>query len=163
MVELRLQQVSDARRFYEILTNPNFIYFSLPPKSIKAEQEWITKSVANRKNNTEWNYTILYNKEVIGAIGIKINYHRKYIGEIGFFVDQKYWGKGIASQAVKLIEKICLNKFKLTRLEIVMQPENTASEKVAIKNGYQKEGLLRKALEGRDGKKKDCYIYAKTI
>jgi RimJ/RimL family protein N-acetyltransferase len=44
-----------------------------------------------------------------------------------------------------------------------MQPENIASEKVAIKNGYLKEGRMRKAVRGKDGEMKDCYLYAKVL
>lgn len=44
-----------------------------------------------------------------------------------------------------------------------MQPENKASEKVALKCGYKKEGLLKKAIDGNDGKKKDALIYAKVL
>jgi len=44
-----------------------------------------------------------------------------------------------------------------------MQPANKASEKVAIKNGYHKEGLMKKAIKGKDGKMKDGYLYAKVL
>lgn len=96
------------------------------------------------------------------GIGVKINFHRKYIGEIGYFIDETYWGQGIASQAVKLIENICFGKLKLTRLEILMEHKNKASEQVAIKNNYLKEGLLKKVLTGKDGSLKDAFLYAKT-
>lgn len=44
-----------------------------------------------------------------------------------------------------------------------MQPANKASEKVAIKNDYRKEGLMRKAVRNREGKMKNCYLYAKVL
>lgn len=163
MIELRLQKTSDAKRFYEILSNSNFKYFEVQPKSIEDERNWLKENPERRKKNTEWNYTILHNKKVVGAIGVKINYHRNYIGEIGYFLDEKYWRKGIVSEAVKLIEGICFNELRLSRIEIVVQPENKASEKVAIKNKYLKEGLLKKALKGKDGKMKDCFLYAKVM
>ena len=104
----------------------------------------------------------MYNKKVVGAIGVRINCNRKHIGEIGYFVDENYWGKGITTKAVKLIENVCFKKLKLTRIEIIMQPENIASVKVAIKNHYLKEGLLKKVVKGKDGKMKDCFLYAKV-
>ena len=103
------------------------------------ERKWLRGNAERRKNNTNWNYAIIYGKEIVGGLGVKINYHRKYIGEIGYFIDEKYWGRGIASRAVKLAEAICFKKLKLKRIEILMQPANRASEKVAIKNGYLKE------------------------
>lgn len=161
MIKIRLQKTSDAKRFYEILSNPNFTFFNVQPKSIRDEEKWLKKNPKRRKANTEWNYTIVYNKKIVGAIGVKINFHRNYIGEIGYFLNEQFWGQGIMSQAVKLIEGICFSKLKLTRLEIVMQPKNRASEKVAIKNKYAKEGLLKKVLKGKDGKMKDSFLYAK--
>ena len=43
-----------------------------------------------------------------------------------------------------------------------MNPDNRASERVAIKAGYKKEGLMKKVLLTADGKKKDAYLYAKV-
>ncbi|MDO8529399.1 MAG: GNAT family N-acetyltransferase [bacterium] len=162
-VAIRYQKISDAKRFYEILNNPNFIYFNVRPQSVEDEKKWLRGNPERRKNNSEWNYAILYDNKPIGAVGIKINSHRKYIGEIGYFLDEKYWGKNITTEAVKLAEKEGFGKFGLTRIEILMQPENKGSEKVAIKCGYKKEGLLKKAVEGTDGKKKDVLIYAKVL
>lgn len=162
-VELRYQQVRDARRFFEILSNPNFTFFNVQIKSVEEERDWLRQNPKRRKENTEWNYAILYGGTVVGAIGIKIHGYRKYIGEIGYFVDEKYWNKGIASKAVKLAEKVGFKKLGLTRIEIVMQPGNKGSQKVAIKNGYLKEGLLKKIVPGSDGKMQDAYLYAKVL
>ena len=90
-VKLRRQRVSDAKRFFEILSSPNFTYFNVRPKSVADEVKWLKQNPKRRKNNTEWNYTILFGDKIVGAIGIKINYHRNYIGEIGYFVDEKFW------------------------------------------------------------------------
>lgn len=162
-VTIRYQQVKDARRFFDILTNPNFIYFGTNVKSAADEKKWLKKNPAKRKNNIEWNYTILYENKVVGGIGFKINQHRKHIGEIGYFIDEEYWGKGIATKAVKLAEKEGFKKIGLSRIEVLMRPENKASEKVAIKSGYTKEGLLRKYLKDKKGKIRDAWIYAKTL
>lgn len=163
MIQLRLQQISDAQRFYEILNNPNFLYFGSQPKSVEAEIAWLEGNAKRIKENTEWNYTIINGDIVIGGIGVKINAHRSYIGEIGYFVDEAYWGKGIATEAVRLLEQFCFQELGITRIELLMLPENIGSEKVAIKNGYLKEGILHKALTHKDGSKRDCYLYAKTL
>ena len=162
-IKLRPQKVSDAKRFYEILNNDSFIFFGARPKSIADERIWLSGNAKRRKENTGCNYAVLYGEKIVGGIGVKINFHRKYVGEIGYFIDEKYWGKGIASRAVKLAEVICFNKLKLKRIEILIQPANKASEKVAIKNGYLKEGRMRKAINGKNGEIKDCYLYAKVL
>jgi ribosomal-protein-alanine N-acetyltransferase len=162
-ITIRYQKVIDAKRFYEILNNPNFVFITAKPKTIQEEKDWLKNNPAWRKNNAVWNYSILFDNLVVGAVGIKINSHRKFIGEIGYLLDENYWGQGIATKAVKLVEKEGFEKLGLTRIEIIMQPENKASEKVALKCGYKKEGLLKKAIDGNDGKKKDALIYAKVL
>jgi [ribosomal protein S5]-alanine N-acetyltransferase len=162
-IKIRFIKISDARRLYEILLNKNFIYFNVNISSIEEEKKWISGTKQKRKNNFEWNYAIIFAGKLVGAIGIKINQHRKYVGEIGYFVDEDYWGKGIASRAVKLVEQEGFKKLGLKRIEILMRPANKASEKVAIKNNYKKEGLMKKAIKSRDGKMKDAYLYAKVL
>ena len=89
-IKLRPQKLSDAKRFYEILNNDNFIFFGARPKSIADERTWLGGNAKRCQENTGWNYTVIYGKEIAGAIGVKINFHRKYIGEIGYFIDEKY-------------------------------------------------------------------------
>ena len=159
-IELRNQRVSDAKRFFEILNNPNFKYFHVCPKDVESEKEFLQQNAKKRKNNLEYNYAILFNGKLIGGCGIKINQHRTFIGEIGYFLDEAFWGKGIATKAVKILEKIGFQKLGLKRIEILMDPKNIASEKVAIKCGYKKEGTMKKSM--KDGNKfSDAHLYAK--
>ena len=159
-IKLRYQQISDAKRFYEILNNHNFKYFPVRPKSIKDESDFLRQNKQKRKERIEFNYSIILKNIVVGAIGIKIDQHRSYIGEIGYFVDEKYWGKGIATKSVLLLEEIAFQKLGIKRIEILMVKENLSSQKVAIKAGYKKEGIAKKKLE-LFGKYCDCYAYSK--
>ncbi len=161
-VELRYQRLGDAKRFFEIATNPNFIYLDLKVKTLDDEKKWLKSNPQKRKDNVAWNYTILFNGKVVGAIGLRINLFRKHIGEIGYFIDEKYWGKGITTKAVKLIEKEGFGKIGLSRIEILMRPENKASEKVAKKNGYVREGRLRKYIKDKQGILRDFWLYSKV-
>lgn len=160
-IELRPQKVSDAKRFYEILKNPNFKFLTTEVKNVNDEIKFLEQNIEKRKKNIEHNYSILYNRLVVGACGIKINQHRNFIGEIGYFIDEKYWGKGIATEAVKELEKISFKKLKLKRIEIIMNIKHKASEKVAIKHGYKKEGIMKKSLKNKN-RYFDAYLYAKV-
>ena len=55
-VELRYQRISDAKRFFDILNNPNFQYFKVCPENIEAEKEFLRLNSEKRKNNKEFNY-----------------------------------------------------------------------------------------------------------
>ena len=160
-ITLRPVRISDAKRFYEILNNPNFTYFGNKPASVESEEEYIRKNQEKAKKNIEHSYAIIKDGNVIGGCGIKIDTHRPHIGEIGYFVDEAYWGRGIATKAVRILERIGFTRHNLMRITVVMHPDNKASEKVAIKAGYTKEGTMKKAI--RSGTDLwDAHIYAKT-
>jgi ribosomal-protein-alanine N-acetyltransferase len=161
-VEIRPQRVSDAKRFFKILSNPNFLYLPAKPKTLEEEKEFLRLNSEKRKNRTEFNFSIIYNGKHVGAIGIRVDQFRTYIGEIGFFVDEKYWGKGIATQALKELEEFIIEKTNLKRIEIRMAKKNMASQRIAIKCGYQNEGILRQLLFIED-KCFDCYLYSKIL
>ncbi|MDD2681070.1 MAG: GNAT family N-acetyltransferase [Patescibacteria group bacterium] len=161
-IEIRYQRLSDAKRFFEIINNPNFIYLDIRVKSIEDERLFLSKNKERRKSNFAYNYTITLNKKVVGSIGIKINQHRPYIGEIGYFIDEAYWGQGITTKAVKLVEEIGFKKLNLKRIEVIMDPKNKASEKVAIKNNYKKEGLMKKFII-KENSYQDALLYAKVL
>ncbi|MDA1196979.1 MAG: GNAT family protein [Nanoarchaeota archaeon] len=160
-IELRNQRVSDAKRFFEILNNSNFKYFHVCPKDVESEKEFLRQNAKKRKNNLEYNYAILFNDKLVGGCGIKIDQHRTFIGEIGYFLDEECWGKGIVTKAVKILEKLGFQKLGLKRIEILMDPRNIGSEKVAIKCGYKKEGTMKKSIKDGD-KFSDAHLYAKV-
>ncbi len=160
-VELRPQRVSDAKRFYQIIGNPDFKFLRIPLDSIKDEIKFLKQNASRRRKNFAYNYTILCDGEIVGGCGIKIDQHRTFNGEIGYFVDQISWGKGIATQAVKKLERIGFDELGLNRIEILMNVRHRASEKVAIKCGYKKEGLMKKAIK-TDKSYYDAFLYAKV-
>ncbi len=160
-IKLRPQRVSDAKRFYEILNNDNFLYFPVRPSSVEDEKKFLMMNPTKRKNNFEYNYTISFDNIIVGAIGIKINQHVTYIGEIGYFIDECYWNRGIASKAVLLLEKTGFFDLKLERIEIIMATDNIGSISVAEKCNYHKEGLLKNRIN-IFGKFYNALLYAKT-
>ncbi len=160
-ISLRYQQVKDAKRYFEILQSPNFTYFSTTVNSIAEERGFLKKTREKRKKNLAHNFAIILSNKVVGGVGIMINQHREYIGEIGYLVDENYWGQGIATAAVKLAEDIAFNKLKLKRIEILVHPKNKGSRRVAEKCGYIKQAILKKHIKGKDGKLKSSVVYAK--
>ncbi|MBV8665579.1 MAG: GNAT family N-acetyltransferase [Burkholderiaceae bacterium] len=84
-------------------------------------------------------------------------YSAREIGYTIFAVDQR--GAGIATEAVTLLSRHLFDLLQINRLEIRMDSRNLASEKVAIKCGFKKEGVSRGANFIR-GKHVDMNIYA---
>ncbi len=160
-VKIRPQELFDAERFLEIITHTNLEFIEFPIKTLEEEKYFLQLNEAKRKANFEYNYSVLYYGRLIGACGIKIDQHRPWVGEIGYFIDRDYQEKGIATEAVKQLEKVGFEKLDLQRLIILMDTRNPASERVAQKCKYEKEGILKKVHRiGEDYY--DCFLYAKT-
>jgi len=163
-ITIRPQRVSDAKRFYEILNEPGFKYFGAPPpKSVAAEREYLKKRAEHVRTRHSKSYSILAEGHLVGGCGLKFDQHRSHLVELGYFVEKRHWGQGIATRVVKLLEtEIRAKHPEVKRLEIRMDPRNKASTRVAIKNGYRREGLLRGAFQ-RCGKLVDNLVYAKLL
>jgi ribosomal-protein-alanine N-acetyltransferase len=65
---------------------------------------------------------------------------------IGYWIDQRFSGRGYTTRAVKLLTNFGFETLKLHRIEINLRPENEASKKVAIKAGYLLEGARNNYL-----------------
>jgi ribosomal-protein-alanine N-acetyltransferase len=160
-VRVRFQRLTDAERFFEILSNPRFVHLPGIPKTLEEERAFLRENAKKRREKREFNYAIVLDGTVIGAIGLAINRRSPHVGEIGYFVDEGHWGHGFAADAVRLVERIGFETLKLHRIEILMSPHNTASIRVAEKCGYEQEGYLRERI-CIDGKRyEDAYLYAK--
>lgn len=67
--------------------------------------------------------------------------------EIGYWVDERHQGKGLVSEAAAALAKHALTELALSRVEIHCDPDNAASNRVAEKLGFTREGLLRKRYQ----------------
>ncbi|CAN1129182.1 Uncharacterized N-acetyltransferase p20 [Linum perenne] len=73
-------------------------------------------------------------------------------GELGYVLASGYWGKGIATTAVKMVTEVIFEERpEMERLEALVDVENVGSQRVLEKAGFVKEGVLRKfvVLKGR--------------
>ncbi|MFZ5986398.1 MAG: GNAT family N-acetyltransferase [Bacillota bacterium] len=64
---------------------------------------------------------------------------------IGYFLAEDFWGFGYATEAVRLLLEFLFVNVDINRVHAEVMPENEASKKVLMKNGFIKEGLLRQA------------------
>ena len=58
---------------------------------------------------------------------------------IGYRINESYWHRGVATEAVKLMTNYLCNSMGIQTLKAYVMPENIFSEKVLIKNGFMKE------------------------
>ena len=65
--------------------------------------------------------------------------------EIGYWLGEAVWGKGIATAAVRTLSTYGFRELELTRIFAVPLISSTASMRVLEKAGYVREGVLRRS------------------
>ncbi|MBT8205845.1 MAG: GNAT family N-acetyltransferase [Eudoraea sp.] len=70
--------------------------------------------------------------------------------EIGYWIGEPFWRKGLATQAISLMTRYGFEELQLERIFAAVFDFNLASMRALEKNGYQKEGIFRKALVKND-------------
>jgi [ribosomal protein S5]-alanine N-acetyltransferase len=98
--------------------------------------------------------------KVIGAVGIIIGSDvQRVTAEIGYWLGENYWGKGIAVEALKQMTDYTFQNFPdLVRLWAAVFEYNKPSMRVLEKAGYEFEGIRKKAAI-KNGVVIDEYVY----
>lgn len=97
--------------------------------------------------------------ELIGLVMVKNIDWTIPKGELAYFIDENYEGLGITSNAVKWVVEYCFEQLEMEKLYIKFNPENMGSKKVAIKNGFEKEGFLKREFRTGNGELTDVERY----
>lgn len=119
---------------------------------------WIqyTQSLYPRRH-----FAIATPDECIGGIGLEPQSDvERYSAEIGFWLGEAYWNRGIMTQAVQALTTFAFHEFGLIRLYAKVYEYNKASARVLEKCGYIHEATLQKAI-CKHHNMLDAYIYAK--
>ena len=122
--------------------------------------DWWLKHVAAEEPQTS--FAIATTEELIGGIGIELGediHHRS--GEIGFWLGEPFWGRGIVTAAVTAFTPWVFERFDLLRIWAGVFEGNRASARVLEKAGYAFEGRHRGAVV-KDGRVLDELVYAKV-
>jgi len=95
---------------------------------------------------------------LVGGGGVRAHGHGR--GEIGYWVAPWGRGRGIASEATRLMTNRAL-AHGYERLVLRTQIENTASQRVALKAGYHRESVERSGGSSRDGGRHDLIVWSR--
>jgi ribosomal-protein-alanine N-acetyltransferase len=143
---LKKIEVKDATSILNIFSNEEVMkyYGQFPIKSIEEAKSLITIFDENLKNNKGIRWGILLKEEnrIIGTCGYH-NWNKKHSrAEIGYELSMDSWGKGYIKEALGAIIGYGYEVMNLNRIEAVVYPENKASIKSLINQGFKKEGVL---------------------
>ncbi|NNG01568.1 MAG: GNAT family N-acetyltransferase [Desulfobacteraceae bacterium] len=108
-------------------------------------------------------FCIEVNGEAAGSIGFILQSDvERLSAEIGYFLGESFWGRGIMSEVLKAVTTYAIETHGLVRVYAVPYAWNPASCRVLEKAGYTLEGRLRKSII-KDGKKTDQHLYARVV
>lgn len=129
------------------------------PYTIEDAKTWI--EITNN-DETKSNFAITVNDKAVGGIGLALGEDiEKISAEVGYWLGEKYWGKGITSSALGGIKDFAFNHLSLERIFAKPLEHNTASRRVLEKNGFQLEGILKRSVL-KEGKIYNQALYAVT-
>jgi RimJ/RimL family protein N-acetyltransferase len=159
---LRKFRKSDVSALAKLINNKKIVQNlqNVPyPYKKKDAVEWINQNIYGR-NKDKLNLVIDLEGGLAGAIGITslVPGHK---GSLGYWLAEEHWGKGIMTEVTRVFTDYCFKKFKLIRIYGRVYDWNPGSAKVLEKNGFVREGVLRKNVKNKFGKLGDEWIYGK--
>lgn len=131
------------------------------PYSERDAREYIERTIAPKEEPEAVGYAIkaLDGAALLGQIGLSSIDLRNKTGEVGYWIVSEHRGRGIALRAVRLVSDWVFDQAGLERLELRTLDGNTASERVAIKAGFTREGVLRSIYEV-GGRRRDLAVWS---
>lgn len=160
---IRLWEMEDAVELSNAINNKKIqdnLRDGIPYPYTAADAEDFIRATLASEKGSQYAFAITVGNKAVGSIGVfrKENIHRR-TAEMGYFIAEPYWGRGIATGAV--IE-VCDYMFANTDIiRIFAEPfaYNTASCRVLEKAGFLFEGTLRKNAV-KNGEILDMKMYA---
>jgi ribosomal-protein-alanine N-acetyltransferase len=127
------------------------------PYSVVDASEFIR---AARAEVPEARFAIEVGGEAVGVISIAPGRDvERVTAEIGYWLGEPFWGRGIATEALRAVTAHVVETHGLTRVYALPLEWNAASRRVLEKAGYVLEGRLRRSAV-KDGRVVDQFLYA---
>jgi ribosomal-protein-alanine N-acetyltransferase len=182
-VELRSPRLADLRRL-PLIREQNAAWLrrwdptspegEAPPTSpmarglsaVRRSPVWPYISMARRRREARrriaFGWSICYGGQFAGELTVwRITWGSNRSAQVGYWIDEKLAGRGIAPTALAMAVDHCFQVMGLHRIEAAIRPENTASCRVVKKLGFRDEGLRVREVH-IDGAWRDHICYAIT-
>lgn len=153
----------DARSIARWADNPRIARFMRDrfphPYTMGDAKRWI-RAVSSVDPPTH--FVIEVAGEAVGGVGFDVfdDVDRR-TAEIGYWLAEPFWGRGIATAALAAVSEYAFERFDVVRLQARVYEGNEASMRVLEKAGYDREGRLRKSVT-KNGRTFDSYLYARV-
>jgi RimJ/RimL family protein N-acetyltransferase len=166
---LRPLRYSDAEASHHHRSNPKVVQFlaSSAPLSFQESYEFIV----SRCDPDSLHLAICENDALIGLIGLSIGEedYESHLGEIGYWMAEEYWGKGIMSKVIQVFLDdyikgyvIPVLGYPLKRVCAFAIETNVSSRRILEKNGFEYHGCTTKTF-WKVGKLHNDVYYSRSI
>lgn len=164
---LRPIESNDAEAFFQLIdTNRKRLedFFAGTVSRNKTPEEtkvFVPDVIQRAANKTYFPFVIIdtTNSTVIGYVDIKSIDWSIPKAEIGYFIDKNYENRGITAKAVRKIISYAFDKLEMHKLFLRTHESNIGSIKIAEKNGFKKEGIIRSDYKMTSGVIIDVIYY----
>lgn len=134
---------TDVHEIFALRSNPKLMQYIPRPlvTSVEEANEHI-KMIQDKIDANEginWAMTEKGNDKLISLIGFYRIQNEHYRSEIGYMLLPEYQNKGYITEAIQTLLDFGFTQMGLHTVEAIIDPENIASEKVLLKNGFLKE------------------------
>lgn len=124
-------------------------------------EQFQTRCESNRSDDIAYNFCVFdaTDEKVLGSIAINGIRREEHCANIGYWTSSDATGRGIATLAARAVAVFGFNELGLKRLEILAQPTNHASRRVAEKLGACFEGITHDRIMFR-GEPRAAVVYS---
>jgi len=162
MITLRKYTKDDASRLVQLANNKNVSKYLAPrfpyPYTEQDSHWWLETGC---KQDNAINRAIEYNSVFVGGAGLTPqNGWKSHIAEIGYWIGEEYWGKGIATEAIRQLTLLAKATKKYNKLFAPVLGPNKASMRALEKNKFILEGVFKQEVI-KNEMYYDIYSYAK--
>ena len=116
--------------------------------------EWIASTGRQMDEATGYHLAIAGpedGSELVGCIGLRLDMAPR-VGNVGYWVGRRFWGHGVATEAVSRLARWALANLDLDRLEAHVAADNPASAAVLRRAGFREVGTGEEAFLARGGR-----------
>jgi len=149
-VVLRVPDDADASWITEAWNDPDIAEFIVgmpPPRrwAPSTDAEFVIADAAD---------------EPLGLISLRIADRDPGLAAVGYWLRPEARGRGAATVAVQLVARWAFDELGVRRLELTTAPENVASQRVAERAGFTREGVLRGLVATKDDGRRDSVMFS---
>jgi ribosomal-protein-serine acetyltransferase len=119
-----------------------------PGYSVEESRTWVESRPAQWEQGTSYDFSMVDPKsgEYLGGCGINDIHGNHEFANLGYWVKTSRTRQGIATQATLLLARFGFQVLRLNRIEIKVDVDNLASQRVAMKAGATREGVARNLM-----------------